>query len=99
MENKNGQQMRAYREMQDADLFSEQWVEVELAPKEFPGYKGERISCRVCGEGINYERFVLGRVGETLCRGCAAPETRYYRPLGGGPPRLKEIDQPRCECP
>ena len=99
MENKNQQQMRAYREMDDAALFTEERVEVELAPKEFPGYKGERVSCSVCGEGINYERFVVNPAGETLCRGCAAPEARYYRPLSGGTQALAEVAQPRCECP
>src|SRR5579859_6339345 len=39
MENKNQQQMKAYREMDDADLFGEQWVEVELSQGEMPGYK------------------------------------------------------------
>ena len=58
MENKNQQQMRAYREMPDADLFTEEWVQVTLEAREFPGYKGERISCDACGEGINYDRFL-----------------------------------------
>src|ERR1019366_8089485 len=39
---KNKQQMKAYREMDDGELFGEQWVEVELGPREMPGYKGER---------------------------------------------------------
>src|SRR5712692_7345295 len=33
---KNQQQMRAYREMPDEDLFSIQWVRVALGPEEFP---------------------------------------------------------------
>src|ERR1700760_2752402 len=37
---KNAQQMMAYREMPDAELFSEQWVRVPLPPSEFPGFKG-----------------------------------------------------------
>jgi formylmethanofuran dehydrogenase subunit E len=78
--NKNQQQMLAYREMADEDLFAEQWVRVELHPREFPGYKGDRIACARCGEGINYDRFVeVG--GEILCHACAAPENRYYQPL------------------
>ncbi len=81
IESKNQQQMRAYREMADTDLFTEQWVEVDLPPNEFPGYKGERIACAACGEGINYDRYVA-RDGVVLCHGCAAPEERYYRPLG-----------------
>lgn len=82
IENKNQQQMRAYREMPDEELFSEEWVEVALDAKEFPGYKGERIACDDCGEGINYDRFVR-RDGKTLCLACAAPEERYYRPISG----------------
>src|SRR5579862_8406071 len=39
---RNQQQMRAYRELMDAELFSEQWVRVALGAEEFPGYKGER---------------------------------------------------------
>lgn len=80
LENKNQQQMLAYREMPDADLFSEQWVTVDLPPGEFPGFKGERVACSACGEGINYDRFV--RRGEAvLCAGCANPESRYFQPL------------------
>ena len=80
IENKNQQQMLAYRELPDEILFAEQWVRVPLDAREFPGYKSERVACALCGEGINYDRFVL-REGQTLCHGCAAPETRYYQPL------------------
>jgi formylmethanofuran dehydrogenase subunit E len=80
VENKNQQQMRAYREMSDSDLFSEQWVRVAIEPREFPGFKGERIACDRCGEGINYDRFIR-REGQTLCFSCASPEERYYQPL------------------
>lgn len=75
---KNQQQMLAYREMSDADLFAEQWVKVELPPEEFPGYKGDRIVCEACGEGINFRREVH-RDGKTLCRGCAGEQ--YYRSI------------------
>jgi formylmethanofuran dehydrogenase subunit E len=80
IENKNQQQMLAYREMPDADLFTEEWVRVTLPPKEFPGFKGERVACAQCGEGVNYDRFVE-RDGQRLCHGCAQPEERYYQPL------------------
>ena len=80
VENKNAQQMRAYREMPDGDLFTEEWVEVRLPPSEFPGFRGERVACARCGEGINYDRYEE-RAGETLCRGCADPAHRYYQPL------------------
>src|SRR6201984_3503459 len=58
MESKNRQQMVAYREMADADLFDVQWVKVDLPAEEFPGFKGERIVCEQCGEGINFKREV-----------------------------------------
>lgn len=80
IEQKNQQQMMAYREMPDAELFTEEWVRVELEAKEFPGYKSGRIACAKCGEGINYDRQVV-LDGETLCEGCAFPERRYYQPL------------------
>lgn len=77
IENKNQQQMLAYREMSDDDLFTTQWVHVDLLAEEFPGYKGKRIVCEQCGEGINFRREVR-RDGRLLCRGCAG-ET-YYSP-------------------
>ena len=80
IENKNQQQMLAYRELSDADLFSEEWVRVTLPAKEFPGYKGDRLACAKCGEGINYDRFVE-RGGQRLCQACANPDERYYQPL------------------
>lgn len=75
---KNQQQMKAYREMDDAVLFATQWVRVDLPPEEFPGFKGERITCSQCGEGISYRREV-SRGGKILCRGCAGEG--YFRPL------------------
>jgi formylmethanofuran dehydrogenase subunit E len=81
IEPKNKQQMHAYREMPDGDLFSEQWVRVALDAREMPGYKSARITCAVCGEGINYDREVV-HDGRTLCQGCADPDHRYYAPAG-----------------
>jgi formylmethanofuran dehydrogenase subunit E len=75
---KNSQQMLAYREIPDDDLFTTQWVKVDLPPEEFPGYKGGRIGCSVCGEGINFRREIR-RNGQVLCRSCAGD--RYYEPL------------------
>ena len=77
---KNEAQMRAYRELPDHELFSEQWVRVPLSPSEFPGYKGERLVCARCGEGINFDRFVE-HDGECLCLTCANPSALYYHPL------------------
>ena len=75
---KNQQQMLSYREITDDDLFTTQWVKVDLPPEEFPGYKGERVVCEACGEGINFRREV--RTGKkVLCRDCAGE--RYYEPI------------------
>ena len=77
---KNQQQMTAYRELTDDELFASEWVEVPLPPNEFPGYKGPRITCEQCGrESVNYRREVLLN-GHTLCQSCAHPEKRYYIP-------------------
>jgi formylmethanofuran dehydrogenase subunit E len=78
LESKNQQQMLAYREMPADDLFATQWVKVELPAEEFPGYKGERIVCAQCGEGINFRREVE-RDGRRLCRACAGE--KYYEAL------------------
>ena len=75
---KNAQQMKAYREMPDDELFAIQWVRVPLPASEFPGYKGERVVCASCGEGVNFDRFVE-RDGVRVCMGCAGGE--YYRAL------------------
>ena len=77
---KGEQQMRAYRELSDAELFGEERVRVPLPPSEFPGYKGERVTCSRCGEGVNFDRFVE-RGGERLCLSCADPALRYYSPI------------------
>ncbi len=84
IEPKNQQQMLAYREMPDADLFAEEWVTVLLHAREMPGYKSARVVCDRCGEGINYDREV--RLGdEILCQGCADLAGRYYQPATTNP--------------
>ncbi len=72
---KNAQQMKAYREMRDEDLFDMQWVRVALPAEELPGYKTERVVCSQCGEGINFKREVR-RGEDVLCRSCAGDS--YY---------------------
>lgn len=82
IENKNHQQMLAYREMADEELFTFENVRVELGPEDLPGYKGERIVCSACGEGINFHREIT-RDGKILCRACAGETyyTRIYQPV------------------
>jgi formylmethanofuran dehydrogenase subunit E len=76
--NKNQQQMRAYREMPDEELFEAQWVRVGIGPEDLPGYKGPRVVCARCAEAISFQRQVE-RGNEVLCRACAGE--RYYTPL------------------
>jgi formylmethanofuran dehydrogenase subunit E len=74
---KNQQQMRAYREMPDAELFAVEWVRVALGAEDLPGYKAPRVVCAQCGEGVSFRREVV-REGRTLCRACAGDS--YYGP-------------------
>lgn len=83
LENKNQQQMQAYRELPDGELFREQWVGVEIDAADLPGYKAERVACARCDEGVNFGRFALVG-GERLCLSCARPEERYWRPAEPG---------------
>jgi len=75
---KNQQQMQAYREMADHELFDTEWVRVRIGPQDLPGYKAPRVLCAECGEGVSFGREVL-REGRPLCRACAGE--RYYEPL------------------
>lgn len=69
MEKEAGQQ-KAYAQLPDDVLFDKKWVQVEVRPEDLPGFKGPRVVCAECGEGINFRREVT-RNGRTLCRNCA----------------------------
>lgn len=77
LDKEHGQQ-KAYRVMPDEEMFEKQWVRVEVKPEDLPGFKGPRVVCAGCGEGINFKREVV-KEGRTLCRACAGE--RYYEPL------------------
>src|SRR5579872_4896018 len=77
IENKNQQQMRAYRVLPEQELFEIQWVRVTIGPEDLPGYKAPRVVCAQCGEGISFKREVVAG-GRALCRACAGE--RYYEP-------------------
>ena len=74
---KNQQQMRAYREMPDQELFAVEWVRVTIGAEDLPGYKAPRVVCAQCGEGVSFRREVI-QGGRVLCRACAGD--RYYDP-------------------
>lgn len=75
---KNAQQMKAYREMPEEELFDHAWVRVHIGPEDLPGYKGARVTCEQCGEGVAFAREVTVE-GRTLCRACAG--RGYYEPV------------------
>jgi formylmethanofuran dehydrogenase subunit E len=77
LEKETGQQ-KAYAQLSDEALFETQWVKVEIRPEDLPGFKGPRVLCAECGEGINFKREVV-RGGRTLCRSCAGE--KYYEKL------------------
>jgi formylmethanofuran dehydrogenase subunit E len=77
MDKDHGQQ-KAYAVMPEAELFDTAWVRVEVPPQDLPGFRGPRVVCAECGEGINFQREVTAS-GRTLCRACAG--SHYYRPL------------------
>ena len=76
----HGQQLEAYKVMDEAELFSVQRVRVKLRPEDLPGRPRTRVNCDRCGEGVNdgRESRVEDRV---LCRNCAGES--YYEVLDG----------------
>jgi formylmethanofuran dehydrogenase subunit E len=68
-------QQQAYAQLSDEILFDKKWVKVEVQPEDLPGFKGPRVVCAECGEGINFKREVLQGT-RTVCRSCAGD--RYY---------------------
>lgn len=73
---KDAGQQKAYAALTDDVLFDKQWVKVEVLPEDLPGFKGPRVVCAECGEGINFKREVV-KDGRILCRACAGSD-RYY---------------------
>ena len=77
LDKEQGQQ-KAYQVMSDEELFALQEVCVNVNAEDMPSYKGPRVTCEQCGEGINFRREVV-QDGRTLCKACAG--ARYYEPL------------------
>ena len=75
---KDAGQQKAYAALSEDVLFDKKWVKVQVQPEDLPGFKGPRVVCAECGEGINFKREVL-QDGRTLCRSCAGE--RYYAHL------------------
>jgi formylmethanofuran dehydrogenase subunit E len=77
LEKEAGQQ-KAYAQLADEVLFDKQWVKVDVPPEDLPGFKGPRVLCAECGEGINFKRE-LSVNGRTVCRSCSGES--YYQPV------------------
>ena len=75
---KEAGQQKAYAQLAEEVLFDKQWVKVEVPPEDLPGFKGPRVVCAQCGEGINFKREVVVN-SRTLCRSCAGE--KYYEPV------------------
>jgi formylmethanofuran dehydrogenase subunit E len=75
---KEAGQQKAYAQLAEEVLFDKQWVKVEVPPEDLPGFKGPRVVCAQCGEGINFKREVVVN-DRTLCRSCAGE--KYYEPV------------------
>jgi formylmethanofuran dehydrogenase subunit E len=73
---KDAGQQKAYARLPADVLFDKRWVKVEIQPEDLPGFKGPRVVCGQCGEGINFKRELVVE-GRTLCRSCAGES--YYQ--------------------
>lgn len=67
---KRERQFRAYSDASDEDLFKVELVSVELRDNDLPGSPRSRVTCAICGEGVNDGREVIGADGDPVCRGC-----------------------------
>jgi len=76
IENKYQRQLEAYKIMPLEELFSVQWVEVELKECDMPGRPVRRVQCVRCHDWVQDCREVE-EDGRILCRACAGQ--RYYR--------------------
>jgi formylmethanofuran dehydrogenase subunit E len=70
IENKRQRQFQAYSDATDDDLFKTELVSIKLRDLDAPGSPRSRVTCVVCGEGVNDGREVVDANGDALCRGC-----------------------------
>ncbi len=70
IEDKYRCQLEAYKRMPAAELFSCQWVRVDIADQDMPGRPLSRVRCQRCGEYVQDRREIC-RKGKILCRPCA----------------------------
>jgi len=70
IENKRQRQFQAYADASDDELFKTELVSIKLSDLDAPGSPRSRVTCVVCGEGVNDGREVIDANGDPLCRGC-----------------------------
>jgi formylmethanofuran dehydrogenase subunit E len=70
IKDKRERQFRAYSEATDEDLFKVELVSVVLRDIDLPGSPRSRVTCAICGEGVNDGREVIVADGDPVCRGC-----------------------------
>jgi formylmethanofuran dehydrogenase subunit E len=70
IENKRQRQFQAYSDATDDDLFKTELVSIQLRDLDAPGSPRSRVTCVVCGEGVNDGRETIDANGDALCRGC-----------------------------
>jgi formylmethanofuran dehydrogenase subunit E len=70
IENKRQRQFQAYSDATDDELFKTELVSIKLRDLDAPGSPRSRVTCVVCGEGVNDGREVIDANGDAFCRGC-----------------------------
>ena len=79
IDNKRERQFQAYSDATDDELFKTELVSIQLRDLDAPGSPRSRVTCMVCGEGVNDGREVVDANGDALCRGCYSGT--YYSKL------------------
>jgi formylmethanofuran dehydrogenase subunit E len=74
---KKERQMLSYRKACDDELFKIERVHIDFDELDMPGRPRKRVTCEICGEGINDGREVFDALNQRVCRACAFGT--YYR--------------------
>jgi formylmethanofuran dehydrogenase subunit E len=87
-------QCEAYKIIPDDELFVVQEVIINIPDHDRPGRPISRVTCAICGEGINDRREVhLDEL--VLCRACA--QGSYYHPRGSIVTENSKYDESKPE--
>jgi formylmethanofuran dehydrogenase subunit E len=68
---KKERQMLTYREALAEELFKVESVQLDVKALDMPGRPIKRVTCELCGEGINDGREILDALNRKVCRACA----------------------------